>query len=688
LKKHTFWIQASGFDDIHNSLRDIARAAQLPEETWSDQEKCAKAVKSWLNDKSKGPWLIVIDGLKHKDDVETLQSVIPINAEGSNGQLLITTRNRLLVRKLMTLSNGCIIKVSRMEPDDSKQLFLHHLDGAFFNPDPLARHTTCLLELLWFPVLIKKTAEYMNEKMKGDFEMLRAIEIDAYKELNKVYPDFLQYILEPLIEYASPGMDSLEDSSRWPREIRLLFILSFFSKKCVDKDLIAVSYRRGEERDSLEEMISTLTNCEFISKETLATEDDSTPQVNLIMNETVRSVILRWIEANEGKEGLLQRYNTALYWMNSHYERTKSIEGNWTKSTYHLKLPFIPHFECFNTFITKKPNNTHISLRYELTDESVWAILKFSKVWGLHNRHEDVIRVLEFARAHYRVPDIATFSGNRAQKYRTCFWIGTRLVKAYLSRSADNYSPDHCHKAEKLVIALLEESRTAVINHGLVKWAGDKLQRWQLELDMVRVHRAYRQWIKARDQLDVLRKLMVRIENGEPVLPEHEIDAGDSNSEPPPRIIQELRRFSIQVKREEALIHLAEYRNSKASKSLAQCEDARRAFLDVKTAIEGWFSDDDGWLLNAEVDIAEANMEIGTHTLLGEARDILERKKTRILTEFVKDCEPAREIEAKLYTLQIRLDSRLTCKRSLGRELAVFLFALIMSLFVFVLNKR
>jgi len=112
-----FWIHASNIDRIKQGYREIAERVKIPGRE-DPKANILDLVAKWLQDESKGTWLLVLDNLDDDTVLSTPQAptsrVRSTDNEGQlqrrllaylpqiqNGTILITTRTRSVALKLV-----------------------------------------------------------------------------------------------------------------------------------------------------------------------------------------------------------------------------------------------------------------------------------------------------------------------------------------------------------------------------------------------------------------------------------------------------------------------------------------------------------------------------------------------------------------------------------------------------------
>ncbi|KAK0620758.1 hypothetical protein B0T14DRAFT_481818 [Immersiella caudata] len=152
-----FWVHASSAERFHQAYASIAQYCQIPGHDDPKTDLLA-LVKSWLQSKDHGRWLMVID---NADDAQlfsrpgNLGQWIP---DCTHGPVLITTRNKVAGSRLT--QSGHLIEVGKMDDGESTQLLREKLKGDDSDADDLSR---LALRLEHLPLALAQAAAFIQE---------------------------------------------------------------------------------------------------------------------------------------------------------------------------------------------------------------------------------------------------------------------------------------------------------------------------------------------------------------------------------------------------------------------------------------------------------------------------------------------------------------------------------------------
>jgi tetratricopeptide (TPR) repeat protein len=608
-----------------------------------------EAVKSRLEDTPTEPWFMVIDGLDHSQEARVIEPLLP---RRGYGWMLFTTRNRYLVRNLVELKKQACAEVELPSEKASLQMFKHYVDGSLVDEEEV--HAKKLLNLLCCPDIIRRAAEDMNVHKRTCEHMCDEMMDDIFTKVEHLRPNFAEFLLKPIL--TSP----LRPGCEWSGELELLFQLCMFNNQIgVDFKLIGVEYERGS-HSNVRHMLDTLRGCFLIS---VRERSGDTERPLYLVNKIVEMAVRTWIKTNEGQIGFLARYNKALSMMFRSYDQRKRADqrnkrnkpGKATSSSNRYKAFFLPHFEGFVTFTSV----AHEPFDFRLYYRAVQAVVTFSSTLLDADRHDDAIRVLEFARRHYKWTDLEAQDDIRKQRCRGAYFaLNQRLVKAYLSGPREDKSRSDFTNAENLVQTLQREATTA---DDTFPCAGKTLRKWDLSLDMVRVLWESGKLDKAWQQFEEIKKINIVIDKRDAILPDFQIPSNPQDSKYEEKIRQELQRLATMVKCEQGLLNLAtgqeHYRKKDMREARRSWEAAREAFLDAKVAVEQWFSHDSRQLANIELHLAEAYMKVGRKEDLCAVVSTFERELEQVSERVGNRCRRACDIEYKLNAARLERGS-------------------------------
>ncbi|KAK2801756.1 hypothetical protein FQN51_005121 [Onygenales sp. PD_10] len=169
-----FWIHASTPERFRQGAAQIVQECKIP---GHDDPKAdvAQALKLWLEEKSREPWLMILDNaddaqiffpsddtlasthqeLGESDGSTQLRPYIPTSTRGA---ILVTSRNKKA--GLEITNNSSIISVDRMDEKECSDLIRTKLEDDSLSPD----HITCLVERLeYMPLAIVQAVCFIQE---------------------------------------------------------------------------------------------------------------------------------------------------------------------------------------------------------------------------------------------------------------------------------------------------------------------------------------------------------------------------------------------------------------------------------------------------------------------------------------------------------------------------------------------
>lgn len=204
-----FWVHANSSERFSHSYTNIAEECHIPGYDESSGLDSLSLVKSWLESKASGKWLMIID---NADDMqlfspsgsgEKLGEYIP---ECAHGTVLVTTRN-LQVGSRLTKGKRPI-EVSKMDEDEALQLLVRGLQGIDEEPKDLLRLSS---RLEFLPLAMVQASAFIQEN---------TITVDKYLEL-------LDGSEKGLVDLLSEDFEAVGRDSATPRAVAETWILSF-----------------------------------------------------------------------------------------------------------------------------------------------------------------------------------------------------------------------------------------------------------------------------------------------------------------------------------------------------------------------------------------------------------------------------------------------------------------------------
>ncbi|WAO93126.1 DUF676 domain-containing protein [Fusarium falciforme] len=204
-----FWVHANSAERFVHSYANIAEECHIPGYDESSGLDSLSVVKSWLESKDSGKWLMIIDNADDMQlffpsgDGEKFSDYIP---ECAHGTALITTRN-LQVGSRLTRGKRPI-EVNKMDEDESVQLLIRGLQGIDEDPIDLLRLSS---RLEFLPLALVQASAFIQEN---------TITVDKYLEL-------LDGSEKGLVDLLSEDFEAAGRDSATPRAVTETWILSF-----------------------------------------------------------------------------------------------------------------------------------------------------------------------------------------------------------------------------------------------------------------------------------------------------------------------------------------------------------------------------------------------------------------------------------------------------------------------------
>jgi tetratricopeptide (TPR) repeat protein len=257
-----FWIHASNIDRIEQGYREIAERVKIPSRD-DPKVNILELVAKWLQNESKGTWLLVLDNLDDGAVLLTPQAAKlgpqSSNREGhfrrslsaylpqsQNGTILITTRTRSVTTQLVEQRD--IIPINPMIDTDARELLQRKLDGLTSEQD--LQELASILE--YMPLAIVQAAAYIQQK-GARYSVRRYIK--AFQKNEKLQTSLLNYEAGQLRRDPDAKNSIMitwqisfdEIREKWPASADLLSLMSYFDRQGIPKDVLKVRLRGEEE---------------------------------------------------------------------------------------------------------------------------------------------------------------------------------------------------------------------------------------------------------------------------------------------------------------------------------------------------------------------------------------------------------------------------------------------------------
>jgi Tetratricopeptide repeat len=259
-----FWIHASNADRIEQGYREIAERVKIPG-CKDPKENVFDLVAKWLQDESKGTWVLILDNLDDDAVLSIPQAAVPraqpsdkedqlrrpLSAylpQSQNGVILITTRTRSVAMKLVEPRD--VIVVDPMTDMDAITLLKKKLDVPTDNGD--LRELACILE--YMPLAIVQASAYIQQK--GARYSVRQY-IEAFQRSEKQKTSLLNYEAghlrrdpEAKNSIIITWQISFDDiRKKWPVAADLLSLMSYFDRQGIPKEVLRIQSQEEEIRN-------------------------------------------------------------------------------------------------------------------------------------------------------------------------------------------------------------------------------------------------------------------------------------------------------------------------------------------------------------------------------------------------------------------------------------------------------
>lgn len=551
-----------------------------------DNPSILSLVSDWLRNEETGPWIMVLDGLENETIAQELNEVLPT----ANGEVLITTKNKIVLTKFLHVNNkDAFIHMEDLPPLTASYIFDSHINRDLITN---TESRNFVVERLPLPALIISMADYMNHTDYTTQNLQEDECSGANHTIEKRYSDFSERLLSPL--FPSSG------ESKVTRKLDLLGEMSCLDASSIDFALLRQVHTKP---DRLQSQLSGLEQCSLIS-----TKENRV----YTMQQYVQVAVLQWFQVHLGDERLLQLFATALCMLYKRYddetqERYKQVKGKSRIPSTRWKLPYKPHFDRFLEFARKNKNKARAqefaSYNIQGMDVMVTAIVTFSKLYLEEHRYDDAICVLEF------VDDIYT-------GYERRYELKRLLIRAYLEKPLRDEYNDKWSRITKLSAELIDDANRS----------NNIERKWALVLDLARFYTESRQPEKALRELRGVWEFEMSVEHNEVKLDIYlELQLDKTKK----------RKLAVQRKIEEGRVHFMNGRlrlhQGLRDAAAKETEKAIKCWEDASQGTISWQLDhDEEWVMEIEEMVAEACVEIDKPEELEKAEKILKRHLKRL----------------------------------------------------------
>lgn len=663
---HTFWVDARNHHEFESSYLKIARQCSIKEQPLP---ATLVAVKNWLQNKTHGPWVMVID---HWVGLSDIVQFLP---ENHNGQLLFTTRDlESLKPASKVVSQHDCIKVDPPRDHISLQLLLEPL--GFSTHQPLTIPRKQVIDILWLPLMVKGAGEFMGRFHTGIQHFLteaRDREYHIAEEVTEHKEDLLYEILQPLCD----DIALLKNEATRPDGIRILFFMALLDGKAIEYDLIVQEFGKNE-RLTLTKWLGRLQDLSLVKlvKENREEEMESSSTCYSIPK-TLQGLIISWIRRHDGYTKLLKRYNKCLGVIYKYCDSKKRAGKKRSPPqvlSRKVKDQIFQHVEAYAEFsrqcasVLRTPGVKDIKI--EFSKWALQAVNIFSQELIDQGKDGEAIDILEFTAARFAEESVT----QNIKSIRAWFRFRLQLIHAYSHRIASRRSRTATiDRAEghKWARKLFDEAQGGPRESLLPE------QQYELRLKFVRLCCASKReddLHETKEAISFLRRRNLRVRGGRP--------------EPVPIALAEslemfedkmdednAQKLAIKIKREEGLLNyhfgVSHQRYNAGSQIIMpwdyfrpshSLEVARRAFEDAAIAQKHWYPYDNNMKRQIRGELVNTEIRISTTSSLNRARVILEEEKN----EFPELSDGSECPQSKNLQKMVRMvEEKLSMKRNL-----------------------
>ncbi|KAJ4302763.1 hypothetical protein N0V90_001654 [Kalmusia sp. IMI 367209] len=621
-RRHTFWLETNTEARLRNTILKIAKRVKL---TISEMQDPLIAMRKWLSSPSNGSWTMVVDGL---DSVSIARLVKELLPKGM-GKTLITTNSRDILDELDLCIDESCIQVDTLELEARRRLFQS------YNKDVLVTTAEMddMLKQYELPILIKMVARYLHRTRLPTATWYKALQSgDTIKELEYALKDDPQHlrIFLPLLADTKDQKDYIQYREFPSAPLRLLAELSCLDNCEIDLVLLQQNYK---DKSRLWKMLGFLENCSLIGK------DKPTGKAGNLhcyfMHESVQHLVHIWVHNSIGRRTLLELYETALCMLFAQYKYEKKV-ANAGRSTYLLKLPFMPHFERFLQFVQGcKEENPFPG--YECSDNMVQSVITFTHVYLDEGRYNDAVSVLDFTRKLY----------SKEVKFKP--QLARLFAKAHILPPLARERKLGWDKAAGFLQVVIQQ---------LADRREHQEERWLCLLELIELYCRSMRPKEAATALSTFQDISLQIDR-KTSIPRLKCKRKSYRG---PETERELARISIRRRLAEAKVHFSFAKSPGLSlcKREEELRRSRTALEDANKAIEYWFSEDKRWIAEVDESIADVLSEFDDKIPVQDALIIYKRISAPFPTDGTAlraDKEKRKwRIDCKIARAQLQLD--------------------------------
>ncbi|CAM1505177.1 Fc.00g108140.m01.CDS01 [Cosmosporella sp. VM-42] len=280
-----FWVHASNPDRFQQAYMSIAKECSIPGHD-DPEVDVLELVKSWLENKYRSPWLMVIDNaddthLFVRSQQEVNQSNLPSSAidtagnlgryipSCSHGSILITSRNKQAALRLAPESP--LIEVGRMTEDEADQLVQKMLLASEMTTQEI---TDLATHLEYLPLALAQAVAFIRENTITIGAYIQLLEESDLAIANRLSEPFEAVGRDSDTPHALAltwiiSFEQIEQRHAVASEV--LSLISFFDRQDIPKDFVVAYLHKtlpqgSEEQAELTKALGTLKAFLFISE--------------------------------------------------------------------------------------------------------------------------------------------------------------------------------------------------------------------------------------------------------------------------------------------------------------------------------------------------------------------------------------------------------------------------------------
>lgn len=311
---HKFWVHGNSEETFKASFIDISQRLGLSQDA-SESSRLDK-VKSWLESRESGEWLMIVDNLDHfeldSDTTKQIKKYLPQR----RGAILFTTRNRNVIGHpafVPSARNG--VEVEKMDTSEALLTFQNYVGAS--DTDQNTEATMQLLEHLDnLPLAIAQAGAYirtMHISVAQYLQDFERSEQDRHRLLSKplgTTPGDIEKASRGAMTTWSITFETINKQS--PNSIRLLQIMSLLSSEAISNSLLmeAIPLLNLGEHIPFEEVLAPLINFAILT--VLETSDISVSGSKTLAMYRMHRLFSLWTRTHMDPKVKLERLETAI----------------------------------------------------------------------------------------------------------------------------------------------------------------------------------------------------------------------------------------------------------------------------------------------------------------------------------------------------------------------------------------